>query len=300
MKISNFLNLTWFGIKSIILKQKRPILGTIILTDDCNLSCKHCAVNNIEKKMYSYDSILREMQHFYDEGIRILFFCGGETLLWQDQGKDIKDLIKDARKIGFYIINVVTNGTIDLDIPEADVIFLSIDGNKETHNLIRGDTYDKIMENLDRAKDSNICIYMAINKLNYKEVEEVGALAYNHPHIKSISFNFHTPYEGTEHLTLTQAEKIKAVNTIKNMIKKGFNVFNLNSALDVYLSNAWHRPCYQCIVSEDNKRYICGRCIEVEGLCEECGYLFAVEFSLLFRGNIRIIFEMLRTYLRYV
>lgn len=43
--------------------------------------------------------------------------------------------------------------------------------------------------------------------------------------------------------------------------------------------NKWKRPCYQCVVSENNKRYICGRCVEVEGLCHECGYLFAVEFS---------------------
>ncbi|MCG8484985.1 MAG: radical SAM protein [Clostridia bacterium] len=300
MKTGDFISLSWFGIKSIILKHKKPILGTIILTDECNLSCKHCAVNNMEKKMYAYEDILMEMHGFYQEGIRILFFCGGETLLWKDQGKDIKDLIKVAREIGFYIINVVTNGTIDLDIPEADVIFLSIDGNKETHNLIRGDTYDRIMENIDRAKGSNICIYMAINKLNYEEVEEVGELAYKHPHIQSISFNFHTPYDGTEDLSLTKDEKIQVVNTIKKMIRKGFNVFNLYSALDVYLSNGWQRPCYQCIVSENNKRYVCGRCIEAEGLCKECGYLFAVEFSLLFRGNIRIILEMLRTYLRYV
>ncbi|QZY55851.1 radical SAM protein [Crassaminicella profunda] len=300
MKSKDFFYLSWFGVKSIFLKQKKPILGTIILTDDCNLSCKHCAVNNIQKKMYSYESILKEMESFYDEGIRILFFCGGETLLWEDQGKNVKDLIKVARKIGFYIINIVTNGTIDLDLPEADVIFLSLDGKKETHNLIRGDTYDKIMENLEKAKNSNICIYMAINKLNYKEIEDVSKLAKNHPHIQSISFNFHTPYEGTEYLSLTKENKKESVNTIKKMIKEGYPIFNLYSALDIYLENNWERPCYQCIVSEDYKRYICGRCEEVKGLCEECGYLFAVEFSLLFRGNIRIIFEMLRTYLRYV
>ncbi|MCT4619345.1 MAG: radical SAM protein [Marinisporobacter sp.] len=300
MKSKDFLNLSWFGVKSIFLKQRKPILGTIILTDDCNLNCKHCVVNNVKKKMYSYESILKEMKSFHDEGIRILFFCGGETLLWEDQGKNVKDLIKAARKIGFYIVNIVTNGTIDLDIPEADVIFLSLDGKKETHNLIRGDTYDKIMENLEKAKNSNICIYMAINKLNYKEIETVSNIAKNHPHIQSISFNFHTPYEGTEYLRLTKEEKIASINTIKKMIKGGYPIFNLYSALDIYLKNNWERPCYQCIVSEDHKRYTCGRCVEVEGLCEECGYLFAVEFSLLFRGNIRIIFEMLRTYLRYV
>ena len=36
------------------------------------------------------------------------------------------------------------------------------------------------------------------------------------------------------------------------------------------------------------------------GLCEECGYFFVAEYTLLFKGNIKIIFEMLKTYLKYV
>lgn len=300
MKTKDFLSLTWFGLKTIFLKMKKPILGTIILTDYCNLSCKHCSVNNINKKMYSYKAIRREMEYFYREGIRILFFCGGETLLWENDGKIIRDLIKEAKEIGFYIVNIVTNGTIDLNIPEADVIFLSIDGTKEIHDAIRGDTYDKILENLNKVVDSNICVYMAINKLNYQEVEAVTKLVKEHPNINSISFNFHTPYEGTEHLSLSQEEKRETIDSIKKMIRGGMPIFNLYSGLDAYIENKWERPCYQCIVSEEEKRYVCGRCVEVEGLCQECGYLFAVEFSLLFQGNAKIIFEMLKTYLRYV
>lgn len=300
MKINDFMSLTCFGIRSILFNEKKPILGTIILTDHCNLTCKHCSVNNINKKMYSYKNIKEEMESFYRDGIRILFFCGGETLLWEDDGKNIRDLIKEAKDIGFYIVNIVTNGTIDLDIPEADVIFLSLDGMRKTHDLIRGDTYDTIMKNLSKAHNSNICIYMAINKLNYREIGDVGRFAKDHPNIRSISFNLHTPYKGTEYLCLSREEKEEAINKIKEMIKGNIPVFNLKSSLDKYLKNEWKRPCYQCIVSEDRKRYICGRCVDVEGLCEECGYLFAVEFSLLFKGNIKIIWEMLRTYLKYV
>lgn len=300
MKVKDFLSLAVFGLKTIVFKLRKPILGTIILTDFCNLSCKHCAVNNINKRMYSYESIKQEMESFYKDGIRILFFCGGETLLWEDNGKNIRDLIREAKGIGFYVVNVVTNGTIDLNIPEADIIFLSLDGTKEAHNLIRGNTFDKIMEKLDRADNSNVCIYMAINKLNYKEVERVGYLAKNHENINSISFNFHTPYEGTRELSLGFDEKKEVIDTIKWMMKNNYPVFNMESALDAYFNNTWKRPCYQCIVSEENKRYICGRCIEIDGLCEECGYLFAVEFSMLFSGNVRAIWEMVRTYLRYV
>lgn len=300
MKIKDFISLGIFGVKTILFRMKEPILGTIILTDYCNLSCKHCAVNNINKIMYPYEDIVEEMNKLYAEGIRILFFCGGETLTWKYGSKTIRHLIKEAKKIGFLIVNIVTNGTIDLDIPEADVIFLSLDGIKENHNLIRGDTFDTILNNVSKANSSNICVYMAINNMNYKDIEALCKLVKETPNLKSISFNFHTPYKGTEHLSLTSEQRIQAVNSIKSMIKSGYPVFNLYSALDYYLQNKWERPCYQCIVSENKRRFVCGRCVEIEGLCEKCGYLFAVEFSLLCRGNIRVIFDMLRTYLKYV
>jgi MoaA/NifB/PqqE/SkfB family radical SAM enzyme len=292
--------LSVFGLKTIIFKMRKPILGTIILTDYCNLSCKHCAVNNINQVMHSYTDVISEMKAFYKEGIRILFFCGGEIMLWQDEDKTIRDLIKEAKKIGFLLVNIVTNGTIGLDMPEADVIFLSLDGMKKKHDFIRGETFDVIMKNVSEARNSNICLYMAVNNTNYEDIEEVCKLVKNTANLNSISFNFHTPYEGTEALSLDYNQKVKVINKIKELIKQDYPIFNLYSALEYYLNNNWDKPCYQCIVSENKKRYICGRCIEVEGLCEQCGYLFAVEFSLLCKGNIKVIFDMVRTYLKYV
>lgn len=87
MDYLQFFKLSIFGIKTILLKQKKPILGTIILTDACNLNCKHCSVNNLTKIIYPYKDIKEEMINMFNEGIRILFFCGGETLLWKDENK---------------------------------------------------------------------------------------------------------------------------------------------------------------------------------------------------------------------
>lgn len=139
MNSKTFLKFSIFGIKTILFHKKNPILGTIILTDKCNLHCKHCSVNNKQSKIYTYQNIKKEMNILYHMGVRILFFCGGETFLWQHNKKTVRDLVKEAKEIGFLIVNVVTNGTFPIDLPEADLILLSLDGDRKTHNMIRRD-----------------------------------------------------------------------------------------------------------------------------------------------------------------
>lgn len=300
MKVKDFFTFASFGMKTILFRKKDPILGTIILTDYCNLTCKHCAVNNINKIIYPYKEIRAEMEAMYMDGIRILFFCGGETLLWKDEDRDIRDLVKEAKEIGFCIVNIVTNGTINLDIPEADVVFLSLDGLEKNHNYIRGTTFKDILHNVDKASKGNICVYMAVNNKNYGDIEGLCKIVKENKNLRCISFNLHTPYEGTEGLTLSKDQKEEVIKEIGRMIDEKYPVFNLKSALKYHINNNWKRPCHQCIVSEGGKRYVCGRCIDIDGLCDQCGYLFVNEFTLLCSGNPIVILDMMRTYLKYV
>lgn len=101
MKAASFLYFAAFGIRTILFKQKKPILGTIILTDKCNLSCKHCSVNNLKARVYPYAQIKREMDQLYKMGVRILFFCGGETFLWKEGKKTLRHLVAEAKKWAF-------------------------------------------------------------------------------------------------------------------------------------------------------------------------------------------------------
>lgn len=300
MKLSSFIHFASFGVKTILFRKKLPILGTIIVTDKCNLSCKHCSVNNITAVVHPYVKMKKEMQQLYDMGVRILFFCGGETFLWQDGDKTIRDLVIEAKEMGFLIVNVVTNGTFPIDLPEADLILLSLDGDKEHHNIIRGDTYDKIMENIAHATADNICFYMAINQINKDTVDHVCRTARDTKNVRAVSFNFHTPYPDTKELALSIEEKAKCCETIAQMMKEGAPVFNLKSAFPYLIHNKFPTPCHQCVVMENGKLSVCGRCIDVPGLCEKCGYFFVAEYTLLFRGNPKIIFEMLKTYLKYI
>ena len=300
MKASSFLYFAKFGIKTILFKKKNPILGTIIITDRCNLKCKHCSVNNITTIIHPYEQIKKEMVQLYEMGIRILFLCGGETFLWEDGNKKLRDLVIEAKQMGFLIVNVVTNGTYELDLPEADLIMLSLDGDKEAHNIIRGNTYDRIMENIENATSDNICLYMAINQINKDKIKDVCEVADKMKNVRCVSFNFHTPYPDTVDLKLSKEEKEACCEVIKEMMKKGMPIFNLKSSFKYLVNNSFPTSCYQCVVIENGKLSTCGRCIEVPGLCDECGYFFVAEYTLLFKGKVRIVFDMLKTYLKYI
>lgn len=300
MRLSSFIYFAKFGVKTILFRKKDPILGTVILTDQCNLSCRHCSVNNITSVIYPYHQIQNEMKQLYDMGVRILFFCGGETFLWRDGEKNLRDLVREAKQMGFLIVNVVTNGTFPIDLPEADLILLSLDGDKKHHNKIRGDTYDTIMENIKNASADNICFYMAINQINKSSIKDVCRAARDLSNVRAVSFNFHTPYPDTKELALSREEKAKCCRIITRMMKKGAPVFNLKSAFPYLITNSFPTPCHQCVVMENGRLSTCGRCIDLPGLCEKCGYFFVAEYTLLFQGNIKIIFEMLRTYLKYI
>ncbi|MDD3184401.1 MAG: radical SAM protein [Anaerostipes sp.] len=300
MKISSFVYFVKFGIKTILCKKKIPILGTVILTDKCNLSCKHCSVNNITAIIHPYEQIKSEMTTLYHAGVRILFFCGGETFMWQDGEKNLRTLVKEAKDMGFLIVNVVTNGTFPLDLPEADLILLSLDGDRERHNIIRGDTYDTIMKNINAATSDNICFYMAINQINKDTIKDVCYTAKNMKNVRAVSFNFHTPYPDTKALALSKKEKENCCKVIIQIMKEKVPVFNLKSAFPYLISNQFPTPCHQCVVIENGKISTCGRCIEIPNLCEKCGYFFVAEYTLLFKGNVMIILDMLKTYLKYI
>lgn len=300
MKLSSFLYLAGFSAKTILFRKNAPILGTVIVTDKCNLRCKHCAVNNITAIVHPYAQIRQEMRRLYDMGIRILFLCGGETFLWKDGERTLRDLVVEAKKTGFLLVNVVTNGTFPIDLPEADLILLSLDGDRERHNAIRGDTYDVIMENVRNATADNICFYMAINQINKDHIRDVCETARDTKNVRAVSFNFHTPYPGTEELSLSREEKAACCETIAQMMKEGAPVFNLKSAFPYLVENRFPTPCRQCVVLEDGALSVCGRCVSIPGLCEECGYFFVAEYTLLFKGNPKIVVEALRTYLKYI
>ncbi|MCU0301475.1 MAG: radical SAM protein [Candidatus Nanopelagicales bacterium] len=292
--------LGWFGLTTVLLRRRDPIVGSLIVTDRCNLACAHCAVANLRRTDYPFPVLRADLEAMHRQGVRILFLYGGEPFLWRDGDLRLVDVVAEARRIGYLLVNAVTNGTRGLDLPGADLLLVSVDGTREHHDCIRGRTYDRVLANIAAAPRANLCLYMAVNTLNADDLEHVCRLARDLPTVRAVSFNLHTPYPGTEHLTLDPAARREACARIAALQRTGYPVMNMPSVLPAVAAGTAPRPCRQCVIREDGQQWTCGRCIEIPGLCDQCGFLFAAELSMLFRGDPRVVIDALRKYRAYL
>lgn len=117
--------------------------ATIILTDGCNLRCKHCLMSagpspKQEKEM-TEEKWFSLLQKLKKTGIEKIVFYGGEPLL----KKKALDIIVQAYSLNFEI-KLMTNGTL-IDITNqahysmfCHEIQISLDGLEKSHDHIRG------------------------------------------------------------------------------------------------------------------------------------------------------------------
>jgi MoaA/NifB/PqqE/SkfB family radical SAM enzyme len=300
MSPRTWATLAGFGLSTVLLRRTDPIVGSLIVTDRCNLACAHCAVANIRRVDYPFARLAADLQSMREQGARILFLYGGEPFLWRDGDLRLVDVVAEARRLGYLLVNAVTNGTRGLDLPGADLLLVSLDGTREHHDRLRGRSYDRVLAHIEAAPRANICLYMAVNSVNLDDIGHVCRLAQELPNARAVSFNLHTPYPGTEHLMLSPAQRRAACEAIAAQIDAGMPVMNMPSVLPLVAAGTAPRPCPQCIIVEDGQQWTCGRCIEIPGLCQECGFLFASELSMLFRGHPRVVLDALRMYRNYL
>ncbi len=145
-----------------------------------------------------------------------MYIEGGEPFLWRDNNKSLKDVINLAREIGFRFIVLYTNGNFPITT-NADTIFISLDGLKHTHNIIRGNTYNRIISNIIKSPHKKLLINYTINKKNEKEIEQFCYEISKIEKIKGIFFYFYTPSHGIDDLYL-------GFDKIKNIIKRILNL----------------------------------------------------------------------------
>ena len=189
------LGLKFAGYK--LFNKHSPFYGSADIINVCNLHCEHCYwwLNRKEEK----DLTLEQWKSIIDDKFKknhvfMVTLVGGEPLMRKDV---IELFVKEFPKRAC----VVTNGTYPIPhLKDIYFYWISIDGDKKTHNQIRGDNaWESTRKNVTDYVQSNgkkawkdIWITMTINSKNYKTIENV--IDDWKDYSNKIGFQFHTPF----------------------------------------------------------------------------------------------------------
>lgn len=290
-KISQFAYFAAFAARSRLSKNyRRPLLCSFKLTGNCNLKCLHCPFWKTEKSAdMNYFEVTSMLDMLYADGVRIVIFEGGEPLLWKDakNNKNTGDLINYAQSL-FFFTGVTTNGTIGLEEFHPDIFFISVDGLEEIHDRIRGRSFKKIIDNIEKNnKSKKIITNICISKANYNEIEEV--IRFLNERVYGITIQFFYPYEGLDNLRLTNSEKKSVLKKLLDLKKQGYKILDSASCLERMANNTWR--CSDFLVSsvehDGTVSYGCYLKNKVSNaLCSECGFAVHCEISLAYNLDI--------------
>ncbi len=289
-----------WGFNYKIKKRRIPLSGSIILTDKCNLDCKHCIVSNLGYRSLDLRAVKRDLEILYDTGARVLVITGGEPFLWRDDaGHGLWDVVDYAKQLGFFRTVICTNGTLELN-SQADYLWVSIDGVPDEHDDLRGTgSYNKIMANIMNSRHQRIYVNYTISALNQCGFEMATADILHHKKIRGMLFHLFTPYVGLENspLTLTGEQRRVAIEKLLAIKRKSpLRVSNTYAGLKALLSDEWERPTWASVVINDGEltECCCRRMICNENVCMNCGCTPAVETWVLQELKLSALLENLR------
>ena len=268
-----------YGIKYIvnhrIFKRDTPLIAGIAITDKCNLQCRQCRIANRGAEDLSFEETVSILDSFYEEGGRTVYIEGGEPFIWHDGKYGVEDIIEYSHKIGYLTTVIYTNGTFPLET-SADTVFISMDGLQETHDFLRGETFDRIMRNICESVHPSLYINYTINNYNKDEIEKFCGYIDGIDQIRGTFFYFHTPYYGYDDLYIGPAERNEILLKLLCYNKK-YEILNSRAGIKSALNNDWKRPLGISHIYEKGKMY---KCCRIPGdSCQNCGYLSYAEID---------------------
>lgn len=313
--------------------KRTPIIATILITNRCNLKCFYCyaKVFNRQVEDLSKTDIFRMIDDLKRMGTVLIILSGGEPLLRDDVGEIINYIMKKNN----LMCEVLTNGhfvekRID-DLKKVDSLCISIDGDEESHDKIRGKgSYAKAIKALGLSLAHNIKtrIHTTLTKNNLSSLEHLVNLA----QMYGVGLNCALASKHTDDpsLKFSNGEVREFYVKLKQYKKRGYPILNAYSTLD-YLIN-WPLsysyvfyegdemprvkllPCkrkdFTCYIDADGCLYPCATMWGKNGFnvldsgvqkawgnvlnlkCKSC--ITEVEVNMLFKGNLKSLLNIFK------
>mgnify|MGYP001565241048 CR=1 FL=1 len=241
--------------------RRRPLVLNIEMTHLCNLECAYCGrVRDNVKGTLSAGKVRAAID---EVKAPIVYFTGGEPLLYSDELCELANYSLDKNKL----VITVTNGILlprvikDFRIKDKEhfVFMFSIDGLEEEHEKIRGKgNFKKMVEAIMVARQhgfNNIWANFTIYKENMKDIE--GVVEYFSPIFDRIHFNLgynflNTAYDfGAEIGKI--ADRARILKKTSNKIMNFYQYFEFWKHDHLHCTpwgtvtldpQGWRSPCY--------------------------------------------------------
>ena len=282
------------NIQSRLFGKKKPLLAGFKITYRCTLKCRICPFWKMEPIDISYENALKVMDTLLQKGVRLLIFEGGEPFSWRD-GKYRLDALVRYAKQKFFRVGITTNGTVPINT-SADVVWVSIDGLKDTHDKNRGKCFDRVISNIKATSHPQLLVNTTITRLNYHEIPEL--VKFVAPLVKGITIQFYYPFPNSEDLWLPEQKRILVLEQLIDLKKQGYPILDSVSTLQGLKKNTWRCHDWLIASAEPDGRLTIGCYLKnrAEISCEKCGFAAHTEISKAYDLNLGAILVGQKTF----
>lgn len=200
------------------------------ITNRCNLRCKHCYLGQLDQKELSSKDLLTIAKKISNSNIMEVTITGGEALLVYELPEIVNMFIENDIKVNIFTNGLLLKTFIDRFYSVSkchplDKLFfhISIDGNKTTHDAIRGKgnftkTIDGMIELIKLGY--KVTTNTVLSSLNYKDIPKLYKYLYNIGVNKIQISNLIADGNATENMQLTDKQKREFINSLKEELKE--------------------------------------------------------------------------------
>jgi MoaA/NifB/PqqE/SkfB family radical SAM enzyme len=204
-------------LKVLLIKARELLLrGSVLpaffdITSRCNLACPHCYFfRGRQTRTLAFKEWEALFAEYRRRHFKHVVLSGGEPTLNQD-------VIFLADEF-FPIVNIATNGLVKVPPAIEHTILVSLDGQKETHEQVRGKgTFERVLANYEG--DKRVIYRMTITRLNLGQVEQVARTARQNG-VRGVSYIIHAPDSESDDLCLDAGELEEARASLLTVIDR--------------------------------------------------------------------------------
>jgi MoaA/NifB/PqqE/SkfB family radical SAM enzyme len=276
----------YFGyrlLKTSLLHDRTPFACSLAPTLACNLACSFCYTaspraaakggkRQQQPQELTVDAFKDLCLTLRKRGIRHATLTDGEPLLTEQS----YEKCKVATEI-FDQTWIVTNGTIRFPRFRNTLYIVSLDGDEETHNFIRGmGVFAKIKENISSCIPASCYCNSTLTRFNHTKIQSIIEAAKTLG-ANGICFAWSTPMSPKDSLHLSHADRQKDIDEIERMKRLFYGDYILNSdeELDLMRTNEWSKQCPTWFVESydayGNRKPTCVFGEAKPFMCENCG-----------------------------